>query len=482
MTDESAPIGDLATLRHELRTPINHILGYGEMVAEELADLGREDLVGDLGKVQQAARRLLALIDQNLADGGIAEGAVGGATVDLAEVAGIISAAAAPANDSAAVVTGHLLVVDDNSENRRMLKRLLVRQGHTVDEAPDGEVALARVREREFDLVLLDVMMPKIDGNTTLARMKADGSLRHIPVIMISALDGIASVVSCIEAGAEDYLPKPFNPTLLRARIGACLEKKRLRDQEREHLQTIETTQARLSDELNEAANYVRSIIPPPMDEPWNIDWIYEPSGELGGDAFGYHWIDDEHFAIYLLDVCGHGVGPALLSVTAMNVIRSGSLAKTDFHHPGEVLAALNNAFRMEDQNNLYFTIWYGVVHAPTLRLRYASGGHPPALILRDGESQQVRTNGLMIGAVEGLDFREEECELRVGDQLVVLCDGTYEVRQADGTMMDFADFEEFMRTRGAEPDGLDALKDWVSGIQRGEPLADDFSILKVTF
>ncbi len=466
----------LATLRHELRTPINHIVGYGEMVAEELADLGRQDLVSDLAKVRAAARRLLELIDVNLREGGASQAPT--ATVGEAD-----PTTAAPVNPiSPGRGEGHLLVVDDDAENREVLSRRLAREGYSVVEAVDGERALAVLRDQEFDLVLLDVMMPNVDGSTALLRMKADDNLRHIPVIMISALDEIGSVVRCIEAGAEDYLPKPFNPTLLRARLGASLEKKRFRDQEREYLRTIERTQARLSEELQEAANYVRSIIPAPMAEPYRIDWSYEPCGELGGDAFGYHWIDDEHFAIYLLDVCGHGVGAALLSVTAINVIRSGSLARTDFRNPGEVLGALNNAFLMENQNNMYFTIWYGVVHAPTRRLRYASGGHPPALLLRDGGVERIRTQGMMIGAMEDMTFADAEIELRDGDRLVVLCDGTYEVTREDGTMIDFEDFEDLMLKKGSDADGLEALLAWVHELRAGKPLQDDFSILRVEF
>src|SRR5262249_30183233 len=123
----------------------------------------------------------------------------------------------------------------------------------------------------------------------------------------------------------------PFNPTLLRARITACLEKKLLREAEQRHLQEIEATHRRLSEELTEAANYVRSILPPPTETPLRVDWKYQPSTELGGDAFGYHWIDRDHFAVYLLDVCGHGVAASLLSVAAINAIRSGALANTDF-------------------------------------------------------------------------------------------------------------------------------------------------------
>lgn len=133
-----------------------------------------------------------------------------------------------------------LLVVDDNEDNRYTLVQRLKRLGYTdVATAVDGRQALECLHEREFDLVLLDVMMPELNGYEVLERLRADDRLRHVPVIMISAMDQIESVVRCIELGAEDYLPKPFNPVLLRARVGACLEKKRLRDQELRYLQEV---------------------------------------------------------------------------------------------------------------------------------------------------------------------------------------------------------------------------------------------------
>src|SRR5262249_18494480 len=125
-----------------------------------------------------------------------------------------------------------LLVVDDIEDNRFALSRRLARQGYlNVTTAADGRQALELLNSRPFDLVLLDIMMPNVNGYEVLASMKANERLRHIPVIMISAVDEIDSIVRCIELGAEDYLPKPFNPTLLRARVGACLERKRLHDQ-----------------------------------------------------------------------------------------------------------------------------------------------------------------------------------------------------------------------------------------------------------
>jgi adenylate cyclase len=145
--------------------------------------------------------------------------------------------------------SGSLLIVEDNEGNRALLARRLQRQGYGVSVAANGRQALEMLQVEKFELVLLDIIMPEVDGFQVLERMKADPATRHIPVIMISALDDLQSLVRCIQKGADDYLTKPFDPVLLRARIGACLEKKRLRDQEQIYLQQLQTEQER-SDRL----------------------------------------------------------------------------------------------------------------------------------------------------------------------------------------------------------------------------------------
>lgn len=148
-------------------------------------------------------------------------------------------------------IPGRILIVDDNEMNRDMLSRRLVRQGHTVTIAENGRRALEHLKNRSFDLVLLDIMMPEMNGYQVLEAMKGDDALRDVPVIMISAVDELESVVRCIQLGAEDYLPKPFNPVLLKARTGAVMDKKRLRDQERAYLRQIELEKRRADDLLH---------------------------------------------------------------------------------------------------------------------------------------------------------------------------------------------------------------------------------------
>ena len=481
--DSANPV---AQLRHDLRTPVNHILGYSEMLLEDAEAEGNAASVSDLRKIQTAAKTLSALIDLRIQGDCGAGGppAMGNFTPSPPFNAPI---AGGSPHQNPEPLSGRVLVVDDDEGNREMLAKRLVREGLSVEMVPDGFEALAALGTKEFDVVLLDVMMPLLDGYEVLRQAKENPATRDVPVIMISALDEIASVIRCIEAGAEDYLPKPFDPTLLRARLSACLEKKRLRDAEQRYLQEIEIAQRRLQGELDEAARYVRSIIPAPQQGPPKTDWKYTPSTELGGDAFGYHWIDSGHFAIYLLDVCGHGVGPALLSVAAMNVLRSASLPNTDFRDPAAVLAGLNKAFPMERQNNMYFTIWYGVYHSPTRTLRYASGGHPPALLFLPSKagghvSKRLQTPGLIVGVMPDSEYSSGLVELPSGAVLALFSDGCYEVRDASGEMPTFEGFEDFMTRHAPGEGGLERLQEWVRTRHGDGPLDDDFSILRVGF
>jgi adenylate cyclase len=216
---------ETARLRHEFRTPLNAIKGYGELLVEELHEIGSDALLTDLGKVLELADRLLGEIDR------IVEKT---ATPPL-DVIGSVLQAVKPLDEFDVTdvrgASSNVLVVDDNASNRDLLSRRLMREGYRVTAVESGEAALAIIAAASFDLVLLDMMMPGLSGFEVLCRLKADARMRHLPIIMISALDELDSAVRCIAAGAEDYLPKPFNPVVLRARVGASLEKKRLLDE-----------------------------------------------------------------------------------------------------------------------------------------------------------------------------------------------------------------------------------------------------------
>ena len=222
-------------LLHDLRTPVHQIVGYVEMLQEDAQQDGNATLASDLGKVKTAAANLQKLLDESfIATRASSIAATTAATPGAPQ--SLTPQTATVDNDDKALSSGAerglLLVVDDNETNRDVLSRRLQMQGYQTQTEPDGAAALAAISGRVFDLVLLDIMMPDMDGYEVLRRLKADEQTRDVPVIMISAIGDLDSVVRCIELGAEDYLPKPFNPILLKARIGACLEKKRGRDRE----------------------------------------------------------------------------------------------------------------------------------------------------------------------------------------------------------------------------------------------------------
>ncbi len=235
-------------LRHDLRTPLNAVKGYGEMVMEEARDGGHDALGHDVRKLLQAADQMLSQIDAMIdlsaglgaPEGGAAVPASASSHHIVDQIMGSIQPLSTWEREGNAVAS-RILVVDDTAANRDLLTRRLSREGHLVEAVADGRSALQQIARDHFDLVLLDLMMPDMNGFEVLCRIKADPALRDVPVIMISALDEIDSIVRCIEAGAEDYLPKPFNPVLLRARINAALEKKRLRDRERAFTRQLQT-------------------------------------------------------------------------------------------------------------------------------------------------------------------------------------------------------------------------------------------------
>lgn len=230
-------------LRHDLRTPLNAIKGYSELLIEDMDGDDQSNLRFDLEKLKQSADQLLGQIDSMVALTRQDE-VVGpdGRQHQLAIVADVLRTLEPldAGKTGAQVQSSRILVVDDNAANRDVLARRLTREGHQVVTAGSGAAGLELVATQDFDLVLLDLIMPEMSGFEVLRRLKATEHTKDVPVIVISALDEIDSVVRCIESGAEDYLTKPFNPILLRARVGASLEKKWLRDREKKFIVDLE--------------------------------------------------------------------------------------------------------------------------------------------------------------------------------------------------------------------------------------------------
>jgi sigma-B regulation protein RsbU (phosphoserine phosphatase) len=391
---------------------------------------------------------------------------------------------AIPATPTARGTT--VLLVDDQPIIGEAVRRMLAGEaGLAFHYCKDATAAVEKAAEVGPTVILQDLVMPELDGLELVRRYRADERLRDVPVIVLSTKEDPAVKAEAFALGANDYVVKIPDRLEMVARVRyhsrgftALLERN-------EAFTALQKSQQVLANDLATAAHYVRSILPQPVAEgAIRADWRFIPSASLGGDAFGYHDLDPEHFAVYLLDVCGHGVGAALLSVSALNAIRSEALPQTDFHDPAAVLAALNRAFPMERHNDMFFTAWYGVFDRATRRLRWAGGGHPPALLLAaDGGRHLLDSDGPLIGAVEGLEFPAGDVAVPEESRLFVYSDGAFEISRADGSMWPFPEFVTAL-AGGATGAGspIDALLGRIRELSGQPDFQDDFSMLELVF
>jgi len=237
--------------------------------------------------------------------------------------------------------------------------------------------------------------------------------------------------------------------------------------------------------EFADGVAYVRGCIPPPMQGKVAVDWRYIPSSTLGGDTIGYHWIDDDHLALYLIDVTGHGLDSALLSVSINNVIRSGSLPGGEMRRPDQVLASLNESFQGRQHSNKFFTIWYGVYCSSTRVLTWSGGGHHASLLFAPDvpASVSLSSTGPMMGILRGANFPVNSCLIPPGARLLIFSDGVFEIWRDKHAAWDWPACVSYLTTlsHGVET-VLDELIEHVRFLRGSHQLDDDFSIIEARF
>jgi sigma-B regulation protein RsbU (phosphoserine phosphatase) len=377
-----------------------------------------------------------------------------------------------------------VLLIDDQRIIGEAVRRMLASEADIVlHHETDPALAVERAETLAPTVILQDLVMPGIDGLTLLRTFRADPRTRDVPMIVLSTKEEPKVKAEAFGLGASDYLVKLPDKVELVARIRHHSNAYIATLQRNEAYGALMQSQQALAAELAEAAQYVRSLLPAPLDGAIATAWEFVSSTSLGGDGFGYFAIDDEHFAMFLLDVCGHGVGAALLSVSAMNALTARTLPGVDFRDPPAVLAGLNDAFQMDKHNNMYFTIWYGVLQRPNRALRYASAGHPPALMLADGRApERLRTEAMPIGTLPGAPFQVASTVLPTAARLYLFSDGAYEITRPDGSLMRYDDFVAVLAAR-AEPSGaarVAAIVDAVRAVQGRPHFEDDVSLLEL--
>jgi len=236
-----------------------------------------------------------------------------------------------------------------------------------------------------------------------------------------------------------------------------------------------------LKTELLQAAEYVRSLLPAPMKGEITSDWQFLPSIFLGGDSFSYGWLDEDRFALYLLDVCGHGIGAALLSINIMDSLNTLSLTDTDFFDPASVLSALNRTYPMEKHNGKFFTMWYGVYDRRNSSLVYASAGHPPAVLIDSmGGITLLKTTGPSVGLLPMATYSAATTTVPHPSKLMIFSDGVYENKKPDASLMSLQEFLTHLENTEWNLNS-EAIMQLIRTLCPF-PFEDDFSLVHVTF
>ncbi len=372
----------------------------------------------------------------------------------------------------------HILIIDDDPTIQLVLTKILQKQGYTVTTAKNGLEGIEKANQFYPALIICDWMMPILDGLEVCRRVKSNPELSTTFFILLTARDNVNDRVLGLDTGADDFLAKPIDLGELKARVRAGLRLHQASQDLKAQKQILEA-------ELAEAAEYVQSLLADPLTEPISIHARFLPSSQLGGDCFDYYWLDPDYLAFYLLDVSGHGLGSALLSVTILNLLRSQALPGVSFYQPHTVLTALNENFQMHRPNDKYFTIWYGVYNRIKRQLTYASAGHPPAVLIaptleQEQQVQQLKTPNLPIGFMPDVKFTSDRCQIPAASILYLFSDGLYETNPFDLDVWNLDAFVHLL-TQSSSSD-LDDIFQAVRDHSNIQSFIDDASLLRVQF
>ena len=376
-----------------------------------------------------------------------------------------------------------ILIIDDDPAIQRVLQKAILKEGYQVELASDGQRGIELAQALQPSLIICDWVMPGVDGLEVCRQVKAHPNLSTTFFILLTSRSSLEDRVLGLDTGADDFLPKPIEITELQARIRAGLRIHQLTNDLQQQKRLLES-------ELAEASEYVQSLLPSSLETPIPIQTTFIPCRQLGGDCFDYYWLESGELVLFLLDVSGHGLGAALPSVSILNLLRSRSLSEVDFRNPVQVLNSLNRIFQMGGQGDRYFTLWYGVYHPKSHRLNYASGGHPPALLVlpATSDSQQIeiqslRTRGIPIGLFPDSQYTDATQMIQPGSCLYIFSDGVYEIPQSNGEIWGLPRFIELLRSLHAESlPSLSTIQECLIRENNHSVFPDDISLIKVQF
>lgn len=321
-----------------------------------------------------------------------------------------------------------ILVVDDDATSRKLLVKILTRAGFSCAQAPDGFEGLKALRADPPSLLLLDFDMPGMDGAEVLRELRQDANpaIAQIPAIMLTGHGGEASEVLCLEAGADDFVTKPINQAVLRARIETQLRLRSMRSQLQKQNDELEAWRRNLERDLEAARLTQQSLIPQkPLVLPgWDIAAVYRPVIQVGGDIYGWLRMADGRTLFWIADATGHGASAALLTTLAKLLFHHGTV---EHNEPAEIMKAVNNDFRSIFGARSFMTAMCVALDATTGRISVVGAGHPPLLVARTGgRTEAIPSSAPPLGLLERSEFVETNVALEPGDAFFLYTDGLY--------------------------------------------------------
>ncbi|NND96379.1 MAG: SpoIIE family protein phosphatase [Pirellulaceae bacterium] len=405
---------------------------------------------------------------------------------------------AKPANETS---KGRILVVDDEALNRDLLSRRLIRKGFTVECADGAASADEQLQEASFDLILLDIMMPDVDGFEYLESLRKRWDAMQLPVIMATAKDESEDIVRALELGANDYVTKPLDFKVVQARVNTQLRLKQTTEQ-------LAEAHRLMKEDLQRAARFQQSQLPPAnLTVPGcRFAWRYLPCDALAGDFLSVIRLDDSRTAFYVLDVCGHGTPAALLSASigrSLSVTQDESSVVTRFTRgglirhsrtevvsPAEVTRRLNRQFDHENEHGKYFTMAYMILDVSSGALEFTLAGHPAQILLpRDKQATLLECDGVPVGLLADDDvapdsFQEQTTTLNPGDRIYLFSDGVVEAENGDNeqlTVVRLREIVDQVRTLSLD-ESVDRVLDAVREFCGDRAFDDDLSLLAMEF
>lgn len=376
-----------------------------------------------------------------------------------------------------------ILIAEDKEISRRILERDLNKLGYETEAVADGAAAWRLLQDQPFRMVISDWEMPGMNGVELVRRIREMKSDEYVYVILLTGRTDKRDLIEGMEAGADDFITKPFELEELRVRLRSAQRLLDLEHSMARQKRELEEWKQRVKEDLDAASAIQQASLPTTLPETPGLRfaWHYRPCSELGGDTLGIVQLDDSYVGFYVVDVSGHGVRAALLSVTLTRVLsaNSGSVLRqpTDNSRgyrivpPGEVAAILNERFKWNDHAGQFFTMFYGLLNTVTRELCYTIAGHPnPLLLASNGEARLLEGDGYAIGLATDVEFAEHRLQLRAGDRLIVFSDGLHETFAEDGQQLGIDGLIRFWS--GHRPRSLDEavsllltdLEQWRSG------------------